>query len=124
MIKELLNKNNIKATNQRIEILSVLKDSSLTIKEICDLLSNIDKSTIYRTLELFINKNIIDKSIINNVIVYEIKEQHRHYLNCIKCHKRVEIKNCPFDCEEIEGFKVLNHSINIDGICNTCQKDL
>lgn len=73
-------------------------------------------------MELFLEKNLIDKILLNQVIVYTLKEHHRHYLNCIKCHKKVAIKNCPFDYEELEGFKIINHTINIEGICNNCQK--
>lgn len=122
MIKELLYKKGIKATNQRIEILEIIKNNNeISIKNLCKKLSHIDRSTIYRTIDLFLDKNVINKVLINKEIFYEIKEEHKHYLKCVKCHKRIVINNCPFDCEQIEGFKVLNHSINIDGICDNCQ---
>jgi Fe2+ or Zn2+ uptake regulation protein len=42
---------------------------------------------------------------------------------CIKCNKVTEIDECPFDVSNnIEGYKIVSHSLMIDGICDNCQK--
>ena len=123
MIEKILKKNNLKTTKQRIEILEIIKklDLEATNKNI---LSNttIDKSTVYRTLETLKNNNIIETSINHkNELYYQIKE-HKHYIKCIKCHDKQEIDICPVEQVEKHGFKVIAHKIEIDGICDKCNK--
>lgn len=124
MIEELLKNKNLKQTKQRIEILKLIEklDINATKKNILEN-TNIDKSTVYRTLETLIENNIIEKSINHkNELYYEIKQEHKHYIKCIKCHKKEEIHICPVKTVEKKGFKIVSHKIEIDGICNTCQK--
>lgn len=123
MIKEILNSNHIRATNQRVEILELIYEKKIiTIKELERQLKSIDPSTIYRTLELFLNRNIIEKEIDNNKVIYSLHEGHKHYIKCIKCNEIQEIKTCPIEQSELNGFIITNHSIKIDGICKNCNK--
>ncbi len=65
--EELLKKNNLKLTKGRINILSILIEAtySLDVESIFRKLKekniNLDLSTIYRTLEVFENKDLIEK---------------------------------------------------------------
>lgn len=125
MIEELLKNKNLKQTKQRIEILKIIEqlDINATKKEILGQ-TNIDKSTVYRTLETLLENNIIETSINHkNELYYEIRQEHKHYIRCIKCHKKEEINICPVKTVEKKGFKIVSHKIEIDGICNTCQKN-
>ena len=64
---------NIKKTKQRQEVYIFFKDN--TIVYINDLINklNIDKSTIYRILNLFLKHNIIEKKIdVNENTYYEL----------------------------------------------------
>ena len=124
MIEELLKNKNLKQTKQRIEILKLIEqlDINATKKNILDN-TDIDKSTVYRTLETLLENNIIETSINHkNELYYEIKQEHKHYIKCIKCHKKEEINICPVKTVEKKGFKIVSHKIEIDGICNTGQK--
>lgn len=123
-MKELLKKNNLKITKQRLEILNLINklDDDATIKNISNE-TKIDNSTMYRIIELFLEKNIIEKNLnCNDEIYFKIKEKHIHYIKCIKCHKKEKIEICPIENIEEKGFKILNHKIEIDGICNDCNK--
>lgn len=125
MIEDLLKNNNIKVTKQRVEILDAIinLDTDACIKNILNKVYDIDKSTVYRTLEHFIECNILDKTLIDNEVIYELKEHHKHYLKCVKCNKIEKLEDCPFEeHDEIHGFKVINHVVNIEGICSDCQK--
>ena len=123
-MEELLRDHNLKVTNHRLEILEIV--NKLNIKStIKNIISNtdMDMSTVYRTLNTLEENNILEKSIINDEVVYTIKEEHKHYIKCIKCNKVTEIDTCPFDMKDnIDGYKVISHSLMIDGICNKCQK--
>ncbi len=125
MIEELLKNKNLKQTKQRIEILKIIEklDINATKKNILKRTA-IDKSTVYRTLETLLNNNIIETSINHkNELYYEIRQEHKHYVKCIKCHKKEEINICPVNELEQKGFKIITHKIEIDGICNNCQKN-
>lgn len=131
MINNIFRDNNIKATNQRKFVLDVVKklDSAATLKNICDkCFHKMDNSTVYRILELFIEKQIFEKNLnYDNEVYYSLKEEHGHYFTCIKCHKKEKIEICPVDeiehtLENNKGYKVLNHVVQLNGICNKCQK--
>lgn len=125
MVEKMLKNHNMKVTSHRVDILETIMtlDNKATIKNICKLLPDIDKSTIYRNLEMLEESNIIIKIVNNNSeIAYEIKGTHRHYLNCVKCKTRRMINYCTFEEEELDGFIVLDHTLIVDGICQNCQK--
>lgn len=120
-IEKLLKQNNLKITNQRIKTLDVIinLDNNATINNIKEKL-DFDKSTIYRIINLLMEKNIIEKNIENKKIYYSLKEEHKHYIKCIKCNKKEEIEECLINKIENKGYKVLNHKLEIEGICSNC----
>ncbi len=84
--QEFLKSKNIKVTRGRIEILDILKnaESSLSAEKIYILSReksiNINLSTVYRTLELFEEKQITEKiTLTDGVFAYKLKKKtHRH----------------------------------------------
>ena len=123
---ELFKEKNIKLTKQRklvFEIIEKLEDA--TIKDIQDnCINQMDNSTIYRIIDLFLEKNIIIKNIDDNKVYYSInKHEHKHYIYCVKCHKKTMIEICPISNIEKTGYKLLSHQIKINGICSNCQKN-
>lgn len=124
-MEELLKKNNLKITKQRLEILDIINklDIEATNKNILNKI-NIDKSTVYRTIETLLKNNILETSInYKNELYYQIKKEHKHYIKCIKCHQKEEINICPVEDLEKKGFKIITHKIEIDGICNKCTEN-
>ncbi|WP_026886201.1 Fur family transcriptional regulator [Clostridium beijerinckii] len=131
---EILKNKGIKITKGRIEILSILKNSenSLSAEKIYQIYKsnniNINLSTVYRTLELFEEKEIIEKITLNDgVFSYKLKEKtHRHHLECDICHKEVEIP-CPMlQIQELvqnaTGFTLTDHDLVMKGVCKDCKK--
>ncbi|MBP3460785.1 MAG: transcriptional repressor [Bacilli bacterium] len=124
MIKEYFKEKNIKLTKQRELIFNIIDENEeVTFKDIKEKCNNeMDNSTIYRIIELFLKNNIINKTL-NEDIYYSInKNEHKHYIYCVKCHKKDLINICPIDYLNNTGYKVLSHQIQINGICNECQK--
>ena len=135
--KALLKKNNLKFTIQREVILETLYNSNehltpealhhLIQERYPDLKTGI--ATVYRTLSLLEDSNVVTSlSFGAQGKKYELgaKEHHDHLI-CTECGEITE-----FVDEEIEkrqhaitdelGFKMLDHSMQIYGICKKCQE--
>lgn len=134
--KQLLKKNNLKFTIQREVILETLYECDehltpeslhqLIQKKYPDLKTGI--ATVYRTLALLEESNMVTSlSFGAQGKKYELgaKEHHDHFI-CTECGSITE-----FVDEQIEerqhkiadelNFKMLDHSMQIYGICSDCQ---
>lgn len=131
-----LRKKNIKVTKGRVIILQIILNSpqaisANVINEQCKKSGhNIDLSTVYRSLELFEQKDIVEKfDLGNGEYSYKIKEHtHKHILECSLCKKKIEI-DCPMmQVEELiknkTGFVLLEHELKVKAICEDCEKAL
>lgn len=131
--KEFLKIKKIKVTKARIEILNILRnaENGLSAEKIYHLLYDmkieINLSTVYRTLELFEEKEIIEKISLNEgVAVYKLhKHTHNHLLKCEVCQKEIEIP-CPMSqIEEMllnkTGFTLTEHKLVLKGVCRDCK---
>ncbi len=102
----------------------ILKDSSIDT-------TNFAISTVYRSLAIFEEKGLLEKSILlgSDTAVYELCEgNHKHYAVCLSCHKLVPLKHCPFEhinhdhMESEEGdFVVTGHKLELYGYCKECK---
>ena len=125
----------MKQTKSRKAILSILHDADkpLTAMEILRLdKSNIlNLSTIYRALIAFEAEGIVRKDISahSRDALYSLKEEeHGHIIECIKCHKHVELDYCPFDeanreIEKKTGFAIEDENHIIYGVCADCRQE-
>lgn len=129
-MNEILKNKSLKSTKQRKIVLELINklDDKATAKNITNNCSfTVDKSTVYRIIDLFILNDIIIKELnCDNEIYYRIKEEHGHYFTCIKCHKREKLNDCPIEkieeeLEETKGYKIISHTVEITGICNKCK---
>lgn len=84
-------------------------------------------STVYRSLEQFIEKGIVTKLTIMNheLAVYELtRSQHKHYAICWGCHRMFPMEYCPVEhsLPEIigDGFQVRTHNLEVYGYCREC----
>jgi Fur family ferric uptake transcriptional regulator len=135
MVEDLLKKTSLKNTKQRNLILSIIKDINkpLTAEEIYkELLKKdckINLSTVYRTLSLLTNKDVLIKVLKGDgTAAYELNDlSHRHYITCSLCKSSMLLDCCPVrelseDVSRKTGFKVTGHSLQLTGICSNCLK--
>lgn len=137
-IKKLIEKNGCTFTYQRNEILKEFvenNDKHLNAKEIYDKLKykKIGVSTIYRTLKLFTDLNILKEIKINDINYYELKifirePIHMHF-QCKNCRviedifdekillRYLEIKKI---LEKKYRYKIKDVDIIFYGLCNNC----
>lgn len=125
----------IKKTKQREGVLNILENTSspLTANDLYNQLNSstspIWLSTVYRTLELFVEKGLVIKTSVleGDMAYYELSRHgHRHYAVCVDCRKIVAINNCPMTEFKPklsdEEFRVLGHHVEMYGYCRDCDK--
>ncbi|NLK51034.1 MAG: transcriptional repressor [Syntrophomonadaceae bacterium] len=125
-----------KITPQRKAILQVLEENQgdhlsaeqifLSVKK---RMPNVGIATVYRTLDALANLGVLHKtSFDEGLFRYEFCEDdrhHHHHLVCVTCGNITEIEeDLLYQLErkvEDQGFKVIDHSLVIYGICQGCQ---
>lgn len=123
----------LKKTKPRESVLSVMEEAQkpLSAMEICAEIEKLGESawlsTVYRILELFVNKGVAVKITVMNsdVALYELNRfQHKHYAVCISCHKIIAMENCPMEkfIPKIQdkNFRVMGHNLEVYGYCDSC----
>ena len=135
--KTLLKKNNLKFTIQREVILETLynSDEHLTPEALHHLIQErypdlkTGIATVYRTLSLLEESNVVTSlSFGAQGKKYELgaKEHHDHLI-CTECGEITEFVDHQIEkrqhaiTDEL-GFKMLDHSMQIYGICKKCQE--
>lgn len=136
-IKQKLHEAGFKLTPQReltVEVLLEKEKDHLSAEEIYLLVkaknAGIGLATVYRTLEILTELQIINKLTFQDGIArYDLnmndqKHQHHHLL-CLKCGSIEEVKqDMLFEIElEIEKeyeFKVKDHRLTFHGLCKNC----
>lgn len=52
-----------------------------------------------------------------------LHNEHHHHITCVKCGRVDKIKDCALkDIKKINGYKVVSHFFQINGICPECSK--
>ncbi len=132
-----LRSSRCKPTPQRQSILKLLDEhrgSHLSAEEICEILrersAEIGLATIYRTLNLFLRLNILNKvDFDDGRNRYELvpRQRYRHYhLICLACGQVIEANGDILgQLEEMidreNGFLVLDHAVKFYGYCQRCR---
>ena len=129
-----LREKGIKVTKSRMLILEIISKSSEAVDaneilKICKEQNfNVNLSTIYRCLELFEQKGIIEKfDIGEGKYEFRLKENgHKHLLECSLCNKTIEV-DCPMhQVEQLikskTGFVILEHDLKMKAVCEECIK--
>ncbi|CAM3702608.1 Fur family transcriptional regulator [Erysipelothrix urinaevulpis] len=132
-VKEELKSNGLKYTKQRADVLHVLKSSEipLTINQIRDELQiEMDLSTIYRILDAFEAKHLVNKTvpIEPSMSLYDYnRDIHKHHLTCTECGIIIVIESCPLgnyekQVQEKTGYIIERHQLELYGLCPRCQR--
>lgn len=129
----------LRNTKSRAAILDVLAQSAQPISaeqiffDLKEKNITANLSTVYRTLEALVDKNLAKKLSItgDNRTLYELNRMvHRHYLVCLGCKKILAIDSCPLKGYEKSLAKETNylisgHKLDVYGYCPKCrEKDI
>lgn len=113
--------------------LQLLDKEPQTMHELVAALPTVDRSSIYRTVELFIKLRIIEKIQMGWKYKLELTDEfghHHHHMTCLKCGSTVpiegdpEIENSLLDLTSRANFKMTGHTLEINGYCQKCLSNL
>ncbi len=90
-------------------------------------LPKISLGTVYRNLEQLSEKGIIKKlDSIDSQKRFDGDISPHYHIKCIKCGKVGDIHvspiSLPKEVVEHTDYKILNHDLELTGICSSCQK--
>lgn len=119
-------------------IYDILKNSqiSLTAEEIYNDVSqntDINLSTVYRTLNNLVDKELVTKVVRQDKIAYyelaDESHENKYYLICDKCKNAYPTDMCNIDrltrkIKKETGFNITSHTLEFHGICPECLKNV
>ncbi len=126
-----LKENGIKPSYQRMQIYKFLLENRIhptvdTIyKALCDDIPTLSKTTIYNTLNTFVEKGIISVIVIEeNETRYEANMQLHGHFKCTECGQIYDIflDTDPLDLIQLKNFKIKEKHIYFKGVCEHCLK--
>lgn len=118
-------------TKKRNVILDILKNSDkpLSAEMIYEITKDslqMNLSTIYRAMELFLKEKLVNFSTLDKTQYFYIaKDEHTHYMICMNCRNMIEV-DCKIlqlidDAIDQNEFLVKNHDLTIYGLCKNCK---
>lgn len=129
---QLISQTGHRLTKPREQILATISGSPLSATQVFDQLKqknfSINLTTIYRTLDLFCQLNIVQKVHLDDQIVrYEaLANTHHHHLICETCGAIEDIplseKGLLKQVESKTKFKINRHNLEFFGSCIHCQQ--
>ena len=133
-VSELLERNGVRATPRRLEVLEELAQErdDVTAQQLWSRLRERDSraglATVYRTLALLSEKGVVDVlSHHGGEQCYRLcGEAHHHHLVCERCHRVVEVEGCDLgewldSVARRHGFIATDHQVEISGLCADCR---
>ena len=129
-----LKQHGLKLTPQRKLILDIIHKAGdhLTAEEIIDVVQTrmpgVNKSTIYRTLELLESLDCVFKSEMDGKVIFHHAEKgHHHHIICRDCRATIDCEDDLFSSVERAlrrkyGFQSELKHIVITGTCKDCSK--
>ena len=128
-----LKEKGLRLTQPRRVILEYIHDNGdhLTADDIINHVHkkypHINKSTIYRTLELLEKNECVFRSeSVGRIIYHHAEEGHHHHLICSECGKTVDCDQNIFspvqkELEKKLGFQINLKKIVMNGLCRECR---
>jgi len=126
--------HSLRLTEPRRDIFSILesRDQPLTLQEILKASQFAERTSVYRTLQLFTKLGIVDIVQVGFKQRYELAEpfrSHHHHLVCIKCGELIDLERSAKLEKLINKFasahdyELTAHHIELQGICKSCRED-
>lgn len=132
IIEQALKKHRVSLTKPRKQIYEVLSHNEpLTMQELIAQLPQIDKTTVYRTIELFESLGIVQRLQIGWKYKLELSnayQDHHHHITCVRCGQTVALPEDALIEERLlalarqQGFQPQDHQLEVRGLCPVCRE--
>jgi Fe2+ or Zn2+ uptake regulation protein len=126
---DVINNSSSRLTAPRKLIIEYLsgKDSGFTADEIKSGLPSVSRATVFRTLKLLLDSDVICRvATIDGVPRYALSQgEHHHHTVCIRCDKVGEFKDSMIEklldtlSPDIPG-QIIGHNIEFHIVCSDC----
>jgi Fur family ferric uptake transcriptional regulator len=128
-----LKKNRLSNTRARRTVFDILdaQNNPLTMKQLVNAASpTLDRSTVYRTIELFEHIGIVTKVYTGwkyRIELSDIFSSHHHHLTCTACGTIISFEDSNHFDNELHqiatkhGFSLSAHSLELKGLCRACR---
>ena len=129
-IESFLAEQSYRVTKGRVQVFKILQEASrpLSTSNLIEQLPQINKTSIYRTIETFLALGIITSIPHGWKQRYELSEPfkpHHHHLHCTHCGQLSTIRSIQLESliqsiSSDQNFRAINHHFEINGICHDC----
>ena len=131
-LEEFFRVRELRLTEPRRDIFRILetRDQPLTLSEIIKTSQFAERTSVYRTLQLFTKIGVVDLIQVGFKQRYELAEPfraHHHHLVCIKCGELVDLERTPrlekliSKLADAHNYELTAHHIELQGICKSCK---
>lgn len=126
-----LKEHGIKPSYQRMKVFQYLVDNhnhptvDMIYKALCPEIPTLSKTTVYNTLNLFVEKKIVNVIIIEeNETRYDLASHTHGHFKCVSCGKLfdVELEINYNSCKELEECEIYERHFYFKGLCKDCKK--
>lgn len=132
-LRHLLKEAGYSITNARLTVFKALEgQEQLSMAQLVKRADGIDRASVYRTIELFEQLEIVQRVNIGWKYKLELTDRfaaHHHHLTCTNCGKIIAIEEHRLELaiEQLArdyNFKPTAHQIELQGLCAECQRSL
>ncbi|MDO4691146.1 MAG: Fur family transcriptional regulator [Fusobacterium sp.] len=130
-ISTYLKEHGIKPSYQRLKIFQYMMENNnhptvdMIYRALCPEIPTLSKTTVYNTLNLFIERKITTMVVIEeNETRYDLVMGSHGHFKCVNCGKLIDIDLIDINysaCEEIQGSDITEKHIYLKGICKECK---
>lgn len=131
-LTQTLKESKASVTKARRDVfLCLLNNGPLSVGRVARLLQpDIDRATVYRTVELFEKLGVVNRiwhGFKNQIELSEIFTPHHHHALCQNCGRTLDLTSSELESilaqlGKRHHFLTLSHSVELIGYCDRCQK--
>jgi Fur family ferric uptake transcriptional regulator len=125
-------REHLRMTAPRQAIFEAMQNSEvpLVVGDITKNCPQIDRVSVYRTLDLFVSLGIAEVVPMGWKQRYELTspfKSHHHHLYCVQCHKLIDIHSKKLEqlvasIAKDSGFAPQEHKFEVSGLCEQCRR--
>lgn len=112
-----------KLTTPRLAVIKKLSQECqpISARDLSKKIKQIDQVSVYRTLNLLVDLELVNTEIVNKEKLYCLVRQPHHHIVCKKCGYTEEVE-CHHHFNKFKNFSKVRHQLTLTGVCFRCAK--